>query len=207
MTQLRVLVVSLDRLSRAGLAAELDRQPGLTVVGQVSGDEDSFLPLDVYGPDVIVWDVSWESASASRNLGRLPDGPPPVLALAATGQQAAQAKSAGAQAYLNRSATPEALAAALTALSHGLQVTDLSLTRDLGVAAPETDGVPSPLTPRENDVLRLLAEGLPNKTIAARLGISEHTVKFHVNSILGKLGSQSRTEAVTRATRLGLILL
>ncbi|MCI0846819.1 MAG: response regulator transcription factor, partial [Chloroflexi bacterium] len=55
--------------------------------------------------------------------------------------------------------------------------------------------------------LRLLAEGLPNKTIATRLGISEHTVKFHVNSILGKLGAQSRTEAVTRATRLGLILL
>jgi DNA-binding NarL/FixJ family response regulator len=205
MTQLRVLVVSLDRLSRAGLAAELDRQPGLTVVGQVSGDEDSFLPLDVYGPDVIVWDVSWESASASRNLGRLPDGPPPVLALAATGQQAAQAKSAGAQAYLNRSATPEALAAALTALSHGLQVTDLSLTRDLGVAAPETDGVPSPLTPRENDVLRLLAEGLPNKGVASRLEVSEHTVKFHVNSIMGKLNAQSRTEAVALATRLGLL--
>jgi DNA-binding NarL/FixJ family response regulator len=57
------------------------------------------------------------------------------------------------------------------------------------------------------EVLQLLAEGLPNKTIAYRLGISEHTVKFHVNAILGKLGAQSRTEAVVRATRLGLILL
>ena len=56
-------------------------------------------------------------------------------------------------------------------------------------------------------MLRLLAEGLPNKTIAARLDISEHTVKFHVNTILGKLGVASRTEAVVRATRLGLILL
>ena len=204
MTQLRVLVVSLDRLSRAGLAAELDRQPGLTVVGQVSGDEDSFLPLDVYGPDVIVWDVSWETASASRNLERLPDGPPPVLALAATGQQAAQAKSAGAQAFLNRSATPEALAAALTALSHGLQVTDPSLARGPDAAALE-NGAPTPLTPRENDVLRLLAEGLPNKGVASRLEVSEHTVKFHVNSIMGKLNAQSRTEAVALATRLGLL--
>ena len=64
-----------------------------------------------------------------------------------------------------------------------------------------------PLTPRELEVLRLMAEGLPNKTIAARLEISEHTVKFHVNTILGKLGVASRTEAVVRATRLGLILL
>jgi two-component system nitrate/nitrite response regulator NarL len=63
------------------------------------------------------------------------------------------------------------------------------------------------LTPRELEVLRLMAEGLPNKTVALRLGISEHTVKFHVNAILGKLGVSSRTEAVVHATRLGLILL
>ena len=63
------------------------------------------------------------------------------------------------------------------------------------------------MTTRELAVLRLVAEGLPNKTIAVRLGISEHTVKFHVNAILGKLGVASRTEAVVRATRLGLIFL
>ena len=70
MTELRVLVVSLDRLSRAGLASVLDQQPGLTVVGQVSGDEDPFLSADVYDPDVIVWDVSWETASASHRTIR-----------------------------------------------------------------------------------------------------------------------------------------
>jgi two-component system, NarL family, nitrate/nitrite response regulator NarL len=63
------------------------------------------------------------------------------------------------------------------------------------------------LTAREQEVLQLLAEGLPNKAIARRLEISEHTVKFHVNAILGKLNAQSRTEAVVRAGRLGLILL
>ena len=64
-----------------------------------------------------------------------------------------------------------------------------------------------PLTRRELDVLRLVAEGLPNKAIADRLHISEHTVKFHLNALMGKLGAQSRTEAVVRATRLGLLLL
>jgi DNA-binding NarL/FixJ family response regulator len=203
MTELRVLVVSLDRLSRAGLASVLDQQPGLTVVGQVSGDEDSFLPADVYDPDVIVWDVSWETVSASHNLGLLSENSPSVLALAATSDQAGQARKAGAQTVLGRNSSPEALAAALVALSHGLQVTDPALSREAGPISG-SEGV-SPLTPRENDVLRLLADGLPNKGVASRLEVSEHTVKFHVNSIMGKLNAQNRTEAVTLATRLGLL--
>jgi len=108
MTPLRVLVVSLDRLSRAGLAAVLDQQPGITVVGQVSWDDDTLLPLDVYAPDVIVWDVSWETQQAVDRLSLLPENAPPVLALAAVSEQAALARLAGAQATLSRSATPEA---------------------------------------------------------------------------------------------------
>ena len=76
--QLRVLVVSLDRLSRAGL----------TVVGQVSGDEDSFLPAEIYQPDLIVWDVSLDTAVATYFLGLLPEGSPPGLALVATQEHA-----------------------------------------------------------------------------------------------------------------------
>ncbi len=125
-----------------------------------------------------------------------------MLALAATEHQAAQAQAAGAQAFLSRDVSPEALAAALIALSHGLRVTDPALS-----GGPEsiTSGSASLLTPRENEVLRLLAEGLPNKGVASRLEVSEHTVKFHVNSIMGKLNAQSRTEAVALATRLGLL--
>ena len=198
------MVVSLDRLSRAGLAAELGRQPGMTVVGLESGDEDSFPALDVFNPDAIVWDVSWETATAVHNLGLLPEDSPPVLALAATEQQAAQARSAGAKALVSRGASLEALAAALSALSHGLQVTDPSLAHGAADTTPNGE-LASPLTPRENEVLRLLADGLPNKGVAARLEVSEHTVKFHVNSIMGKLNAQSRTEAVALATRLGLL--
>ncbi len=105
---------------------------------------------------------------------------------------------------MGRNSSPEALAAALVALSHGLQVLDPALSGEPGLLAPGLEAV-SPLTPRENDVLRLLAEGLPNKGVASRLEVSEHTVKFHVNSIMGKLNAQNRTEAVTLATRLGLL--
>jgi DNA-binding NarL/FixJ family response regulator len=74
-------------------------------------------------------------------------------------------------------------------------------------AAQEDDWVAEPLTPREIEVLELLAEGLPNKSIAVRLGISDQTVKFHVASISGKLGATNRTDAVRRALRRGLITL
>jgi DNA-binding NarL/FixJ family response regulator len=82
--QLRVLVVSLDRLSQAGLTALLDQQLGLTVAGQVSGDEDSFLPAEIYQPGLIVWDVSLDTAVATYFLGLLPEGSSPGLALVAT---------------------------------------------------------------------------------------------------------------------------
>ena len=204
MTLLRVLVVCRDRFSRAGLAAVLYQRLGLTVVGQIAGDDNTLLPLDIYVPDVIVWDVSWETSSAVNSLGLLPEDAPPVLALAVTSDQAAQARAAGAQALLSRDASPEALAAAAVALSHGLQVTDPALS-GVSAAATPAPGSASLFTPREQDVLKLLAEGLPNKGVASRLEVSEHTVKFHVNSIMGKLNAQSRTEAVTLATRLGLL--
>ena len=138
------------------------------------------------------------------NLGLLPENAPPVLALAATSEQANQAKLAGAAATLSRDASPDAVAAALVALSHGLQVTDPALAEAALSTSPEPASA-SLLTPREQDVLKLLAEGLPNKGVASRLEVSEHTVKFHVNSIMGKLNAQSRTEAVTLATRQGLL--
>ena len=94
------------------------------------------------------------------------------------------------------------------AVTHGLLVLDPSLAEAVPpIRDAHPTGAATVLTPREQEVLQLLAEGLPNKSIADRLGITEHTVKFHVNAILGKMGAQSRTEAVTRATRLGLILL
>jgi two-component system nitrate/nitrite response regulator NarL len=111
-------------------------------------------------------------------------------------------QNAGARGLLRRDTTPEPLLAALGAVLAGLLVLDPALGGSLATRAapPAAD-----LTPREVEVLALLAEGLANRAIAQRLAISEHTVKFHLNAILGKLGAQSRTEAVVLAIRLGLI--
>lgn len=115
---------------------------------------------------------------------------------------------------LRRDATPEEIAAALGAVAGGLITLDrhlatLLLQPSLSLApAPERlTGPEEPLTARELEVLQLLAQGLPNKIIAARLHITEHTAKFHVSSILMKLGAASRTEAVTTAARRGLLML
>ena len=107
---------------------------------------------------------------------------------------------------LLRDANEERLTAALVAVAAGLVVISPSL---IGVLAREdaAESAAIDLTPREVEVLSLLAEGLTNKAIAHRLTISEHTVKFHVNAIMGKLDAQSRTDAVVRATRQGLIAL
>jgi len=109
---------------------------------------------------------------------------------------------------LPRQVDGERLTAALNAIAAGLLVLDPG-QRALLTPLPETDPVEllEPLTPREEDVLALLADGLTNRAIARQLAISENTVKFHVQSLLGKLDAQSRTDAVVRATRLGLLIL
>ena len=194
----RVLVVSDDALARAGLAALLADQPGYTVVGQVGGSEYASVEPELYRPDVVLWDLGWEPERAVERLADAPDGGPPIVALVPDEAYAAQARLGGARGVLTRDV---ATAALLTVLQPGMEAMPPA-SGGHGVAPPETE-----LTAREREVLGLMAEGLPNKGIASRLKISEHTVKFHVNAILGKLGAQSRTEAVTRATRMGLILL
>ncbi len=210
---LRLLIIANDSLARAGLGTLLAGQPGLNVVGQIpipeSDPESPESGLErIYRPDVVLWDLGWDPPTALDQLTELADTLPPILALLPDAADAALAWAAGPQGLLSRDAEAPKLAAALVALAQGLVVGQPDFS-----ALPPSPREPAPptstndLTPREREVLQLLAEGLPNKAIAARLSISEHTVKFHVNAIMGKLGAQSRTEAVTRATRSGLILL
>ena len=129
-----------------------------------------------------------------------------VVALVADDVHAVEARAAGALGLVPRDVEAERLLATIGAVSKGMLVFDPEMAPPAlqdGRRPPQA----ADLTPRELEVLRLLAEGLANKAIAHRLDVSEHTVKFHVNSILGKLGAQNRTDAVVRATRLGLILL
>lgn len=213
LTDLRAVVVASSPLARAGLAALLADQPGITVVGQVSADAEFPEALDVYHPDVLIWDMGWEPAQQVERLNDLRGVP--VLALLANAPHLVDVLpmllGAGARGLLLPDASSEALASALTAVALGMvviqgEIAEQALPQGL-TASDALNGDIEALTPRETEVLNLIAEGLPNKTIAARLSISEHTVKFHVNAILTKLGAQSRTEAVVRATRLGLIAL
>jgi DNA-binding NarL/FixJ family response regulator len=204
----RVLVVADDALARAGLATLLSSQAGCTVVGQVGGDSDLVQAVQVYHPDVAIWDLGMTPAVSLERLDGFRDGGVPVVALVPDETAASDAWSAGARGVLLRNAQAGPLVSALKVVAEGLAVFGPELASTLLPARTRSHETPAEeLTPRELQVLQLLAEGQPNKEIARRLGISEHTVKFHVNAILGKLNVQSRTEAVVRATRLGLVLL
>jgi two-component system, NarL family, nitrate/nitrite response regulator NarL len=173
--------------------------------------------VEAHRPDVLLWDMGWNPAPAMERLSQTAESAPPVAVLLPDETYAAEARAAGARALLRRDADPVQIFAALAAIDQGLVVVARDFASALSVPStprepsgwsdPDAAPIVEELTARELAVLRLLAEGLPNKTIASRLDISEHTVKFHVNAILGKLGVSSRTEAVVRATRLGLILL
>jgi two-component system nitrate/nitrite response regulator NarL len=209
MEELRVLVVSDDPLARRGLALLLASQEGLTVAGQIGVDDEPDDSGDGRA-DAVVWDLGLEVRFGLERLRGADPSAPPAVAIVADEIDARDALAAGARAALSRETDGERLAAALRAVVQGLIVLDDTFAAALLREVPETESPPElleNLTPRESEVLQLLAQGLANKAIAQRLGISDHTVKFHVNAILGKLGVQSRGEAMLQAVRLGLVTL
>lgn len=131
-------------------------------------------------------------------------GQPVVLFTARAHAAAIQALRGGASAVLELDAGEEQVAAAVTGAFHGLAVLPAGVM-DVNEPSALLERA-SPLTPREMEILSLLAAGDSNKTIAERLSLSVHTVKFHISSILSKLGASSRTEAVTLGLRLGIVL-
>lgn len=201
----RVLVVG-ERLERTGLASLLAGQAGYVVVGQIGGDAALPSALELYRPDIVLWDMGWEAAPLTERVADLRAGGAQIVALVHDATSAAQLWASGASGLLLRDAETDVIVAALGAVAQGLHVVGPTLLGALGSATlPVAPSGNVALTAREHDVLRLLAQGLPNKEIARRLAISEHTVKFHINAVLGKLGAQSRTEAVVLAMRMGLV--
>jgi DNA-binding NarL/FixJ family response regulator len=204
---LRIIVAAAYPSVRAGLRAMLDGTGGITVVGELAATAgDSELHPDA--ADVLVADIDDEHGIEA--LSGLARAMPVVLLGSDPGIfRELLGEEPRPRAYLLKGATAEEIGAAVAAVAQGLVVTDPAVARSLVSAhplvAPGVESGLSPLTAREQDVLQLVASGLPNKGIALRLGISEHTVKFHVGAILGKLGAASRTEAVTLAVRSGLL--
>ncbi|MGD8759712.1 MAG: response regulator transcription factor [Anaerolineales bacterium] len=204
MSELKVVVMAGDPLAHAGLVSLLEEQTGVTVVPTLPEGDMLDSPL----ADVAVWDLGWQTEEEMARLVALEDAEPPIVALLPDEAYAAEAWAAGVRGLLLREVEIGQLVAALHSVSQGLIVFDARLSRTAAASLAQAEAMPvETLTARELEVLQLMAEGLSNKAIAQRLEISEHTVKFHVNAILGKLGSQSRTEAAMRAARLGLILL
>ena len=207
LTDLRVLIVAADPMARGGLAALLDGQEGIMVAGRAPVDDEIAHAADIYDADLVVWDLGGSDVDAVARLADEAEAMPPVVALLADPALAGSAWAAGARGLLFRDVTGGRLNAAARAVVEGTTVLDAAFAESLLRRVDHDDSPVEPLTPREREVLALLAEGRGNKAVAAELGVSENTVKFHINAIFGKLGVQSRTEAVTRAARLGLILL
>lgn len=205
MNQTRLLILADDPLARAGLAMLLGGQTNYFLVNQLHSQSDWLTEVEESPPDVLVWDLGW---NPPEPLPDMREAGVPVVALLPDDQFAGAAWSAGARVLLRRDSEVEKLQMGISAAAAHLILIDPTLATPLLPQPGHDDTLLSEnLTSREHQVLQLLAEGLPNKNIARQLAISEHTVKFHVNAIMTKLGAQSRTEAVVRATRAGLILL
>lgn len=215
----RVLVAAGSPVVRAGLESILlheDAGRRFTVVGSSDASATIAEQVEELEPDVVLLElVSPDEPPVS--LGERGSAPALVVLTDATEHAwVADALRQGAHAILPRNAGPAEIVAAVSAAAAGLVTlapssVDALLSTPVGGDAPAApvhagDGA-SELTPRETEVLRMLAEGLANKQIAGRLGISEHTVKFHVASVYTKLGVASRTEAVRAGVRRGLVVL
>jgi len=198
----RVLVLAPSPVARAGLESLLRGTGTVDVIGSVA----NWAEYSGEDPDVVLadWengdDLSIEVADGVTEVAWVLVADDPGLS------GVAEALRAGMRAVLSRHSSASQIVAAIEAASAGfvvLQPGDL----DGLLVHPHPASLAEPLTPREVEVLGMLAEGQSNKSIAHRLGISEHTVKFHVTSIMGKLDAGSRTEAVTQGIRKGLIML
>jgi DNA-binding NarL/FixJ family response regulator len=190
-----VLVAASSAVVRAGLESVVSSSPALCV----ANDE---LTADVLLSAPTALSEDWISSLSSDTmpvvvLADLPEAP--VLAAALRGN---------IRGVLSPEASPEEIVAAVTSAAAGLITLQPAALELLSQGArPITEVMNDPLTPRELEVLAMLAEGLSNKLLSYRLGISEHTVKFHVTSILTKLQAGSRTDAVMQGIRRGLIMM
>jgi len=212
MPQTRVLIIADNLLTRAGLAALLEAHDEIDVIGQVAGDESLLTDLEIYRPTVTVIDLGYEPETMLPHITVLIESGMPTVILLPDEESLPIITPAldrnMAYGLLLRDSDTDLIAGALHAVATGLVTLDPVLAGTVIDTSGEVIDMPAEgLTPRESEVLQLLAKGLTNKAIALELGISPNTVKFHINAILSKLNAQSRTEAVVRATRLGWIIL
>ncbi len=201
-----VLIIAASPVLRAGLRALLYEE-GITPVDAIASLSD------VAGSSPAgVWLLADDSLELIGQPIAFPEGTQSIVLLSDDAQAINRLSALPLRgwAVLSADAGGNELKAAIEATAQGLVVLPLALSRQLlaNPRFPTTEEEPfEPLTPREIEVLTLVGQGLPNKLIARHLTISEHTVKFHISSIFAKLGAASRTDAVSRGARAGLIVL
>jgi DNA-binding NarL/FixJ family response regulator len=216
----RIVVADDHPVVREGLVAMLETQPDFVVVGEAGSGPDALDVVAAEHPDVLLLDLEMPRLDGVGVLRRLRDTGSAtrsiVFTVFDTDERIIAAVEAGAAGYLLKGAPRADIFAAVRVVAAGGSLlapaaasTVLQRVRTGG--APTNDGTQASatpmLTPRERAVLEHLARGLGNKQIAAALGISERTVKFHVSSVFAKLGVSNRTEAVARAAQAGIITL
>ena len=216
----RVLVVAGSAVVRAGLESILVHAGDgnrFAVVGGAAPHATLVEQMEELDPDVVLFELGSPDEPLVLPAER---GAPPALVLLADGGETGwvnEALRGGALAVLPRAASAEEIVAAVGAAAAGLVTVHAAFLESLvaspvanahpiDIAPPRAGHTRGELTPREIEVLRMLAEGLANKQIAARLGISEHTVKFHIASVYAKLGASSRTEAVRIGAQRGMVV-
>jgi DNA-binding NarL/FixJ family response regulator len=209
-TTIRILVADDHPIVRDGLIAILNTQPDFEVVGEAATGSQTVERVTTLRPDVVLLDLEMPEIDGVEAQRLLPGARVIVFTAFDTDERILGAVRAGARGYLLKGAPREEIFQAIRVVHAGgslLQpVVAAKLLRQVS-QGPATIPGPETLTPRELEVLRLLARGLENKEIAAELVIAERTVKFHVSSIQGKLGAGNRTEAVVMAAKQGLIKL
>ena len=211
---IHVLVIAASDVVRAGLESMLSGGPGISVIGSATGLEAISRHIEELHPDVVLVESPGdEPRSVLLDLSsRMPDLAVVLLTDDTDGRKTLEALHSGVQALLPRHSTADEIIGAIQATAAGLVILHPEGLEEVLATVPfiqhpapaGNDQVP---TPREIEVLRLIAEGLGNKEIAWRLSISEHTVKFHIASIFSKLHAATRTEAVTIGLRRGLIMI
>lgn len=207
---IRILVVDDHPVVRAGIAALLESADDVQLVGTAASGEEALASVASTQPDLVVMDLRMPGIDGDEATARIlaahPDVRVLILTTYETDDAILSAIEAGASGYLLKAAPEEELLAGVRAVAAGEVALAPSVSRMLvaRTRAPAASAVPQ-LTPRELQVLRLVAEGLSNREIGMRIHLGEATVKTHLLKAFGKLEVNDRTRAVTRAMELGLL--